>query len=828
MTKSSDNLNQIKKSSESLFKALQKHHKIDTDILELLTRMVIAADQISNNEVENILDFKSLVLDISVLIAELEADKSKLKGQDRQNFVNKVTSEVLDITYNTLRKRFKNDNFIGTFKTIQNEYLMMLKLSGDILAQKLNDNQIIKRACEIVVLTTNSLPQELINSDIIATNIFNVLSVSDSKNLKNNTLQGILDGLKDYYKDNKRILKILKNIEKENADFVKIGNRVQAQTQKELINLKSKYKAGDEKGRFNRYAKRVKNLQIERQTGDRWQFEKVAEKGAGKASGYQANLVTNNERHMLKSFYKERSDCITQEAKNDRHDGINEIMAADLFEFALTGKAPKEKVVKPGIDDYNKVYYASKFIKNAISLKDFVESPKTLLANINATKLSQLKGFESVIATCSVLGDVDYHAENLMVTHDQEDDTYKVNKIDHGKSFMVFHRTFPDLIKNLHIHLKHYGFLNYINSGHLTFNIAEFNESLKRIVDQLSLDYAYHIIDKRSADLFNIGVALEDYTKHFSFDLEKNPQFKYAHMNLQNAIEEWKHLYQHETVNIANEYANMGQDVKKVIKRWKDIYPEKLNPHEINSKQELFNRIRNEFANIFKFILDESLDKIENIMKQLDVISRMHINDPLFKNGGWIEVMYSSKTLDPIVYAANNNILIRDDFGVLHNPLIWAWENNYSANISTYRNKTIQEISFSPLKIILSQKLSSQKPLSDIEVEFIKFAITNQLEMPDGTKYEDFLKANDITLANDKVIYGNKAKSLQPEEKTLKRTSALMPGANNNLLTSDNKESNTNIMKPAKSAMKKSPKFIIDIIEQKEKKTKPKSKSKSK
>ncbi|WP_341794991.1 hypothetical protein [Rickettsia endosymbiont of Rhinocyllus conicus] len=180
----------------------------------------------------------------------------------------------------------------------------------------------------------------------------------------------------------------------------------------------------------------------------------------------------------------------------DRNDAVRELIGGNMYEQLLYNRAPKEELVtgyaNSKLPDFvSKILYVrSKFLENSEHLGDVLEQTKT----------PKLSGFEKAIAASHILGESDYHTQNLMV---QNNNT--VVKIDHGRSFMNFNKDFTSMLKDANEKFERFGYNKNIEKGQLTFNVKEYSKSLNQMLNQLDNNQIDNIIDQKVDELVKNG-----------------------------------------------------------------------------------------------------------------------------------------------------------------------------------------------------------------------------------------------------------------------------------------------------------------------------------
>ncbi len=346
-------------------------------------------------------------------------------------------------------------------------------------------------------------------------------------------------------------------------------------------------------------------------------------KKVGISHGYIAKEQLTNHDFAVKSFYKNAKKGIRNisllnlpisilqtykynEIKSvyaDRRDGVQELLAAGIYKMLLLGQAPEEGLVigEDGNKDF--LYSRSKFLKNAETLSNFSGADTGKLDHTNI-KLKEIKRFEKVIAACTMVGEADYHAGNLMV---QQQDNMNENselllcKIDHGRSFMNFPKDFKSFVNSIKDKFIQYGYQAAIEAGHLTFNIEKFYEALKSMINSWDQNRVENTIDQ----------VIDGLEKH-DFD------FKNFYLNYES---------------------------------WNDP-GEKIDTVEEGKKR-------------YKSLLAENINTVKQLSEEIEIITKFTNISEEFKNGLWVKEIAKSNKLDPILFARENNIKIdNQDAGV--------------------------------------------------------------------------------------------------------------------------------------------------------------------
>ena len=295
------------------------------------------------------------------------------------------------------------------------------------------------------------------------------------------------------------------------------------------------------------------------------QYQRKGKKAAGMSAGYVATEKATGETFILKQFFIKDSDCRTEQDVLNREDGVRELVGSTMYQFLLYDNAPKEQLVKSSAVPPKSLYVRSKFFKETEQLSVFAGgSPGGLFDPDSPTcaKLKNIKGFEKVIASCHMLGELDYHAGNMMVHKDGT-----VGKIDHGKSFITFYKDFSSMIVSTNNTFKEFGYTSAISNGNLIFDAEKYSASLKQMSSQLSEEQINAIVDQRidvlrKAGFDPKGLALQS---QFGNDAIQNSQ--------PETFEDLGRIFK---ANIKENQNNMKEIAKQVeiIAKFSNVSPE--------------------------------------------------------------------------------------------------------------------------------------------------------------------------------------------------------------------------------------------------------------
>ncbi|KJV75095.1 Uncharacterised protein [Orientia tsutsugamushi] len=447
---------------------------------------------------------------------------------------------------------------------------------------------------------------------LLSKNLIKTLSdISEKKSVASiEEYQECLSELDD--RDLSKVLKVLQDIfaGEEHKEFRKIIelpllDRLTTQFKIERIQELNNQQARN----FN---KNLSNNNIEELLRDKniakqGEFSPKGPKRAGISAGYIATEKSSGNTFLLKQFYKSNTSakksstsilcCIKSQTsdqyQSDMIDAIQELLASQMYQLLLYDRAPKEALTMPDKLNSKFLYVRSKFLKNAITLSEFSGLKGATRVDPRASCLKQLDGFEKVIAACHMLGDIDYHGANLMVL-----DGKTVAKIDHGRSFMQYHKDFASMVSTTHKSFeresKQYDLA--IQCGNLRFDINKYNTALKKMIDQLNEDQIDAIIEQKVAELRKLGF---------------NPNGLIVRAGFESGI-----------VN------------STVISDYKDL------------------------EKFYKENLKKNLQNMKEIAKATNIVAKFSNVSQEFKDGGWLKAFATSETKDPVLYAHNTNIAI--------------------------------------------------------------------------------------------------------------------------------------------------------------------------
>ena len=306
-----------------------------------------------------------------------------------------------------------------------------------------------------------------------------------------------------------------------------------------------------------------------------------------------------------------------------------------------------------------------------------------------------------------MLGEFDYHANNIMVQTQQDErgqNHYVFTKIDHGRSLAAFNQDFGAMIDKTAKSFMNFGYDEAIANGNLSFSIDKYSESLRQMTSQFTSDQIDAMVEQKVAELKKAGFDPNGLTAQYTF---------------------------------ANK---LSKATSKPITSFEDL------------------------ASTYKDLLKKNLSNMQEISNQAEIITKFTGVSESFKNGGWLQSFADSKFKDPVAYAAHNDIKIEGK-----NALQWAYENNYKIKVTTEKEQTteIQEkqwqkgddnqwkevevtvsksekVTKSLEPIVYVQVLKKDGALSKSELEFVSQASELGLKYTENVTYKDFLSDRKI------------------------------------------------------------------------------------
>jgi hypothetical protein len=338
----------------------------------------------------------------------------------------------------------------------------------------------------------------------------------------------------------------------------------------------------------------IKNMLRNKQVAQQGQFVEKGVKQAGVSAGYIAKEKDTDNTFILKQFYKKHDYCLEEpdEEKrrqriDDRRDGVREWLGSAMYQFLLYDRAPKEGLVIPDEANPKSLYVRSKFFNDVTSVGEFSRKKK----------IRAVEGLEKLVASCHMLGELDYHSGNIMVQKQIDDNNQErhiFTKIDHGRSLADFNADFGSMIDKTYQNFSDFGYgKGYYN---LPFNVEKYSEALSQMTHSFNEEQIDSIVDHRVAELKKAGFDPNGLEIYYRFD---------------------KSGYVYST----------------------------LNSHE-------------GIASSYKSLLKANLSNMRRIANQVEIITKFSNVTPEFKNGEWLKAFATSEFKDPIVFAARNNIQI--------------------------------------------------------------------------------------------------------------------------------------------------------------------------
>ncbi|WP_367364679.1 hypothetical protein [Candidatus Tisiphia endosymbiont of Nedyus quadrimaculatus] len=453
----------------------------------------------------------------------------------------------------------------------------------------------------------------------------------------------------------------------------------------------------------------LKAMLRDRVTANKTEFIQKDKKKAGVSAGYVAEEKGTHNTFMLKRFYKQHVHCLAlhgekqrEQALADRDDGVRELIGSSMYQFLLYDRTPKEALVVSNLANSSSIGIRSKFFDNVVQLAEFAKGTYTTSVGANDQKLKELEGFEKVIAACHMLGELDYHAGNLMVQ-----DGKTVTKIDHGRSFEVFHQDFGAMIEATHKMFSEDG-VNYteaIKAGNLSFNIEKYSKALAQMTNQLNDQQIDAIIDQKVDELKKHGFSPEGLLVTARFEGDKF-------------------------------------EVKCV----KDF---------------------NELSTFYKEHIKENLNNMKEVARAADIVAKFSDVSPEFKNGQWLETFSKSPIKDPVAYAAHHNIQIEGKSALQwvseHDYQIKVPAQPVTTTVQEQQWQKSRDGKWQEVKVSVSKVQKSITSLNPTEY----VADINKRLQSLGNKVEDFIKetvTKDITTEKLEHFYDKLLTHLKKEK----------------------------------------------------------------
>ncbi|MDG1436984.1 MAG: hypothetical protein P8P83_04330 [Rickettsiaceae bacterium] len=154
----------------------------------------------------------------------------------------------------------------------------------------------------------------------------------------------------------------------------------------------------------------------------------------------QSKKATQKDLTDLKNYKNQELEL--QQKSTDRDDFVREQVSSRFYKLLLHDDAHTVQLVTQEQDD--KLYLSGKFFDDVELLTKFSGSDDPGLVN-STTKLQKLKGVEKIFAACHIMGETDYHSDNLMV-----DSQNNLKKIDHGKSLLRDAKDFSSVVTTIY------------------------------------------------------------------------------------------------------------------------------------------------------------------------------------------------------------------------------------------------------------------------------------------------------------------------------------------------------------------------------------------
>lgn len=237
-----------------------------------------------------------------------------------------------------------------------------------------------------------------------------------------------------------------------------------------------------------RVIKQLNSLMRDRITDSKDDYSEVELKTNGITAGYIAKTKGDDKKtYLFKAMKKVRvlhNDNLTpkevRKLNKDRSASIVELLAAPCFNKMLPSRSPKiSTTTDPKKPD--EISIKIQFFNNFQTLTQATESTKSTEIDPNHSILQNLDGFTKVIAACIVIGDFDFHGENIGIINDNNNKN-KVVKIDHGYSFSCRYESEENL------RLRLYKAFNLCGYRNIPFPVTQFKESLEMVLKNLDAD----------------------------------------------------------------------------------------------------------------------------------------------------------------------------------------------------------------------------------------------------------------------------------------------------------------------------------------------------
>jgi hypothetical protein len=284
--------------------------------------------------------------------------------------------------------------------------------------------------------------------------------------------------------------------------------------------------------------RQVSQLLSDIQSMPGYYFNEVGEKTGGKASGCIIENPSTQRRYMAKFGYARIPEHISSQLSSiprsqrairnstttdalrvviDRKDLVNEYLSGTFYKVLLGPCTPKIGLISlspsssahllrsyeppsPTLSelrqDSNVIALRSELIENFHTLRQLF---------IQKTSLSEVVGFDKVIASCLLLGDLDFHMHNVGYTAEQDESgapIIRAVKVDHGKALMSFYQDSNSVLRNLYIHLNKFGYLD----SKIALDPAKLATHLHRMTSTLTDQLIENSITFKIANLERMGM----------------------------------------------------------------------------------------------------------------------------------------------------------------------------------------------------------------------------------------------------------------------------------------------------------------------------------
>ncbi len=185
-----------------------------------------------------------------------------------------------------------------------------------------------------------------------------------------------------------------------------------------------------------------------------------------------------------------------EDPDDNRNANRREASLGDAWNLILPQGSPKINIVVGGPDD--SFYVTSKFFKDFQPLRSIME--KGLLDKVS--------GIEDILAACMLMGDKDFHMENIGVIPDPNKEGHFIAvKIDHGKSGLMFYDTPEKLLEGFTSIVKAQGY-GGVKEGDFKIDQKKLKASLERMMVAAETEKMATAIKVSTAKVLDAGFQL--------------------------------------------------------------------------------------------------------------------------------------------------------------------------------------------------------------------------------------------------------------------------------------------------------------------------------